>query len=187
MTEVEVRFGGVPAEIDAGPVVLRRWSMDDVAVQKAAVNDSLEHLRPWMPWAASAATEESVGEYLRSAVAAFDAGKSFDFSIRDRATDEVIGGCGLMARIGPGALEIGYWVAASRAGTGVGTAAASALVETARGMDGVRRLEIHCDEGNVRSAAIPRKLGFRLDRVEQREPTAPGESDRSQVWILDLA
>lgn len=182
-----MRFGGVPAEIDAGPVVLRRWSVDDVAVQMAAVNASLEHLRPWMPWAATAATEQSSGEYLRDSVASFDAGTRFDFSIRDRVTDEVVGSCGLMARIGPGALEIGYWVAASRAGTGIGTAAARALVRTARRMDGVRRLEIHCDEGNLPSAAIPRKLGFRLDRVEAREPTAPGECDRSQIWILDLS
>jgi RimJ/RimL family protein N-acetyltransferase len=187
VTEIEVRFGGVPAEIDAGAVVLRRWSRDDLPQQLAAVAANLDHLRPWMAWAAEPPTSESTGDYLRAAVAAFDAGTSFDFSIRDRSTDEVIGSCGLMARIGPGALEIGYWVSASRAGAGVATAAAVALVETARRMDGVQRLEIHCDERNVRSAAIPRRLGFRLDRVESRDPIAPGESGRNQVWVLDLS
>jgi RimJ/RimL family protein N-acetyltransferase len=48
----------------------------------------------------------------------------------------------------------------------------------------VRRVEIHCDEANIASAAIPRKLGYRLDRIERRMPEAPGESGRLMIWVL---
>jgi hypothetical protein len=41
-----------PAEtIKAGDLALTRMSADDVAALVVAVNESLEHLRPWMAWA----------------------------------------------------------------------------------------------------------------------------------------
>jgi len=49
----------------------------------------------------------------------------------------------------------------------------------------VSRVEIHCDEANVASSAIPRKLGYRLDRVSPYPPEAPGESGRRQIWIRE--
>ena len=44
---------------------------------------------------------------------------------------------------------------------------------------------IVCDEANVRSAAIPKRLGYTLDRVETRPPEAPGETGRMQIWVRD--
>ena len=52
-------------------------------------------------------------------------------------------------------------------------------------LPGVRQVEIQCDEANVASAAIPRKLGYRLDRVEAHEPEAPGEQGRRMIWLWD--
>jgi len=49
----------------------------------------------------------------------------------------------------------------------------------------VTRVEIHCDEANVASSAIPRKLGYRLDRVSQYPPEAPGESGQRQIWVRE--
>src|SRR3954463_12759934 len=116
-----VRFRGVPDRIDlpAGRH-LRRWSVDDVDAQVAAVNASLEHLRPWMPWAGEAATSESAGTFVRESIQQFEEGTAFNFAIR--ADDgEIVGGAGLMARQGPGVLEIGYWVAAGHTGRGIAT------------------------------------------------------------------
>ena len=62
-----------------------------------------------------------------------------------------------------------------------------AIVDVARQLDGVQQVEIKCDVANTRSAAIPRRLGFRLDRTEPREPAAAGETGSDQVWALDLS
>ena len=63
------------------------------------------------------------------------------------------------------------------------SAAAQAVTEAAAALADVDRVEIHTDEANERSAAIPRKLGYRLDRVDLRPPQAPAESGRLQIWI----
>jgi len=47
----------------------------------------------------------------------------------------------------------------------------------------VDRVEIHCDAANAPSAAIARKLGYRLDRIEERQPEAAGESGRLMIWV----
>jgi RimJ/RimL family protein N-acetyltransferase len=84
-----------------------------------------------------------------------------------------------------GALEIGYWVQVDHTGRGVATAAAGALADAALRLSAVSRVEIRCDAANLRSAAIPPKLGFRLERTESRPPTAPGETDANLVWVRD--
>jgi hypothetical protein len=40
-----------PERIDAGPVVLSRNTVDDAETVADAIGQSLDHLRPWMPWA----------------------------------------------------------------------------------------------------------------------------------------
>ena len=92
---------------------------------------------------------------------------------------------GLHGRIGPGALEIGYWVGEGHTGRGLATAGARALAEAALALPGVGRVEIHCDEANTASAAVPRKLGFRLDRIEEALITAPSETGRKLIWVME--
>ena len=51
----------------------------------------------------------------------------------------LLGICGLHARLGPGALEIGYWVDVRRTRQGITTLAAAALSELALATQGCRR------------------------------------------------
>jgi RimJ/RimL family protein N-acetyltransferase len=59
-----------------------------------------------------------------------------------------------------------------------------ALTTVALGLDDIDRVEVHTDEANVASAAIPRRLGYRLDRIDSRDPQAPAESGRLQNWVM---
>jgi RimJ/RimL family protein N-acetyltransferase len=42
---------------------------------------------------------------------------------------------------------------------------------------------VHTDEANHASAAVPAKLGYRLDRIEDVPPVAPAETGRRQIWV----
>lgn len=50
-------------------------------------------------------------------------------------------------------------------------------------LDDVTVVEIHCDEANARSAAVPRRLGYALARTEDRDVAAPAEVGRQQIWV----
>jgi RimJ/RimL family protein N-acetyltransferase len=114
-----------------------------------------------MPWAHEAPVPvEQTVELLRSFRGQFDLGQNFVFGMLSSDEAEVVGGTGLHPRVGDGALEIGYWVRASRAGQGFATEAAAALTRVAFEVDGIERVEIRVDPANAESLAIPRKLGF---------------------------
>jgi len=167
--------------IEHGQVTLRRYSEDDVDTVFQAVTASLDHLRPWMPWAADY-TRQSAAEYMAKSVRSWADGSEYNFAIR---TDGALAGsCGLMARIGPGGLEIGYWVHQAYTRRGLATAASAALVEQAFRLPGVTRVEIVHDELNVASGAIPRKLGF--TEVDRRplDMVTPAGTGVGVVWRL---
>jgi ribosomal-protein-serine acetyltransferase len=148
--------------IEHAPVTLRRFRADDLGALFQAVTESLDHLRPWMPWAVDYRLD-SAEEYLARSVKSWDEGTEYNYAILTANPDgssALAGVAGLMARIGPGGLEIGYWVHRAYTRRGLATAATAALVEQAFRLPGVDRVEIVHDELNVASAAIPRKLGF---------------------------
>jgi RimJ/RimL family protein N-acetyltransferase len=174
-----------PERIEAAEVVLTRGSALVVEEFIVAVNASLDHLRPWMPWAQEPANAQSIGGFLLGAEADWVAHRAFQYIITASGGSSFLGCCGLHARLGPGALEIGYWVHADHVGRGVATAAAGALTSTALSLAEVERVEIRCDAANARSAAVARRLGYRLDRIETRIPRTPGETDALMIWVLD--
>ncbi len=147
-----------PDLIDAGPAILRRWRTGDLEAAADAVLASLDHLRPWMPWAVDF-SRASQAEFLAGAERDWESGVAYNYAML--VDGAVAGSSGLMARIGPGCLEIGYWVHQAYTRRGLATAAAAALTEQAFALPGIDRVQIVHDELNVASAGVPRKLGFR--------------------------
>jgi len=169
------------AVIEHAPVTLRRYRAEDVDVLFQAVIESLDHLRPWLPWAADY-SREAAEEFLARSVADWDSGTAYNYAIM--ADGVLAGGIGLMARIGPGGLEIGYWVRREYARRGLATAASAALVEQAFRLPGVNRVEIVHDELNVASAGVPRKLGFTEAERRQLDLRPPEGTGVGVVWRL---
>ena len=165
---------------------LRFFEVDDADAVARAVAESLEHLRPWMPWADEQSTDPAFQrDRLRKLGGLAERGEEWQYGLFARDEPGVLGSFGLMTRRGPGTIEIGYWVHVDAGGHGHATRAAGALTDVALGVEGVRRVLICCDEENVRSAAIPRRLGYRLLRTETRAPEAPGERGRLMMWARD--
>lgn len=176
-----------PDVITAGRIELRRRTLDDDDAMVDAIRMSLDHLRPWMPWAAQEPTVEAQHRVVADADTGWLDGSQFVYGVYESASGELVGGAGLHRRVGPGSIEIGYWVRADRTRRGYARLAAGALTRAALGLAGVGRVEIHCDQANVASAAVPRSLGYRLDRIEDSERLTSGDSGRSMVWLLTAA
>jgi ribosomal-protein-serine acetyltransferase len=176
-----------PAEtLTDSEVTLRRWQHDQLDVVHHVVSDSVDHLAPWVIWAADGYEERDAAEFLELAAMNWARGEAFDYAIC-LPDGEVIGGCGLMRRIGPGGLEIGYWISRHHTGRGFVTKAVRLLVQEAFRI-GAERVEILHDVLNVRSGAVPERLGFTM--VEQRpsdQPPTSATSGVDQLWRLPRA
>jgi ribosomal-protein-serine acetyltransferase len=173
----------LPERIEADGILLRRWARQDAEVQAHAIGESIEHLRPWMPWVAQEPLSLEmrrlmIGNWERD----WEAGGDVFLAIW--IDGRVAGSCGLHRRIGPDALEIGYWTHPAVLRQGVATKAARMLTGAALAVPGITRAEIHHDKANERSAGIPRKLGYEFVEEREREPTAPGESGLFWIWRM---
>jgi ribosomal-protein-serine acetyltransferase len=174
----------IPREwLTDGELVLRRWRPEDTDEVFRAVTGSLESLRQWAFWAIHGYTEDDAAEFIATAVRNWESGEAFGYAVLG-PDEEIIGSCALMARIGPGALEIGYWLAEGHTGRGIMTRAAGLLTEEAFRI-GVRRVEIVHDAVNTRSAGIPARLGFReieTRRTVTGREAAPRETGWEVLW-----
>jgi RimJ/RimL family protein N-acetyltransferase len=178
-----------PYRIVTERLVVRCWEPRDAPLLKEAVDSSLEHLRPWLPWAHELpiALEKTV-ELLRGFRGQFDLGQEFVYAIFSADESEAIGGTGLHTRRGQGVFEIGYWIRASRAREGFATEATAALTRVAFEVCGVERVEIRTDPENAPSLAIPRKLGFveegTLRRIAHGSDGTPLQADAVVFALL---
>jgi RimJ/RimL family protein N-acetyltransferase/catechol 2,3-dioxygenase-like lactoylglutathione lyase family enzyme len=139
-----------------------------------------------MPWAADEPSEVDV---VADRIARFSeealAGGDQLFGIFDSDEREVLGGIGMHRRVGPGALEIGYWIRADAVGRGLATEAAAASTCVAFDVHGVERVEIRCDPANAPSAAVARRLGFRHATTLFGNMLSPTGAPRDTlVWVM---
>lgn len=176
----------LPDRLIADELELRMWTRDDLPAFHDAIVGSVEHLRPWMPWIAlEPQTIEQRAELIaRWRQEWLDGG---DVLIGIFVDAEVAGAGGLHRRRGPGVLEIGYWLRPSFVGRGLATKTARLLTEAAFAVPGIEAVEIHHDKANVRSGAVPRRLGFTLVSEEPDEIEAPGEVGIDCTWRLERA
>jgi RimJ/RimL family protein N-acetyltransferase len=162
--------------------LLRLYAACDLEPLAEVSAQSLAHLQPWMSWATPEAVSwEAQQQRHAERLAQASTGQSYLYVIVE---GQVLHGvCGLHRRVGPGGAEIGYWLRPESVGRGLVTRAVRVLTEAALELPDVDRVEIHCDEANVRSAAVPARLGYRLDRVEDDGVQAPAEVGRGMVWV----
>ncbi len=175
--------------IETPRLVLRCWAPTDAPLLSKAVAESTEHLRPWMPWIkAEPKSEVDRIAYLRSMRAQFDTDEEWVYGVFDREEKNVLGGTGLHRRVGPRAIEIGYWIHAAHVGQGLATELAGALTRVGFAVHDVLRMEIHCDPANARSAAVPRKLGYRHDATLRGAMVRDDGSLRdTMIWTLQAS
>ncbi|WP_238007220.1 GNAT family N-acetyltransferase [Dactylosporangium sp. AC04546] len=169
-----------PEEIAAGDLLLRRWQPSFAGPAAEAVQESLAQLRPFLPWAHDNYGRGASLEFIAISAEDWATGTAYNYAIFT-GDGTFAGGIGLMTRMGPGVLEIGYWMRTALAGRGYMTTAVDTLAGIALGLPGVERVAIRHDAANAASAAVATKAGFtEVGRVE-RAPEAPGETGTAVI------
>lgn len=176
-------MASLPRSITTDRLVLRQWEESDAPSLARAITESLDHLLPWMPWAAFEPTSiDDRTALIRRWRADAEAGGDVVYGVF--LDGEPIGGTGFHRRRGPNTLEIGYWIHAGHVRRGYATELARALTTTAFELDGIDHVEIHHDRANVASGAVPRTLDYRLVSVARRSIDAPGECGVDCGWRI---
>jgi RimJ/RimL family protein N-acetyltransferase len=176
-----------PYRIETERLVIRCYEPRDAPLTKDAVDSSLDHLRPWMPWAEDEPqTLEEKTSLLRLFRSRFDAGEDFAYGIFSAGEAEQLGGTGLHPRVGPGGLEIGYFVRASAARQGIVTESTAALTRVGFEVGGADRIEIRIEPRNEASKGVPRKLGFVEEATLRRRLYAREDGPLRDVTIFTM-
>jgi RimJ/RimL family protein N-acetyltransferase len=171
--------------IETERLVVRCYRPSDARLLAESVAESLEHLKPWMPWVHDEPEPfvEKEKRMLRFR-GLFDLHENYVYGIFSPEETKLLGGTGLHPRLGERELEIGYWIHKDYVNKGLVTESTAALVRVAFEVIPIHRLEIHCDPNNIASASIPRKLGFTHEgTLRQKTPFLDRWSD-SMIWGL---
>lgn len=169
--------------IESDRLTIRQWTEDDAEQLSLAIVASLDHLRPWMAWIAKepCTVEDRRGLIRRWRSEWEQGGDCVVGAFRD---DAVVGSAGLHRRVGPQALEIGYWIHADHIRRGYATEVAAALTSAAFELPDIERVEIHHDKANIASGGVPRRLGFSLVEETPDSVTAPSEIGIECRWVV---
>jgi ribosomal-protein-serine acetyltransferase len=171
-----------PLPIDLGDgAMLRSYTMEDLNVLWEAVERDHERIAKWMPWAIGV-TRDAERTFLERVIAQDGNFEGTGLFIDGRFA----GGVGLT--VGPfgTSAEIGYWITSEFEGRGYVTRACRALIDMAFGELGVHRVVIRAGTDNVRSRAIPERLGFTEEGVHREEGSgSEGFHDLVVYGLLD--
>lgn len=149
----------LPPEVSAGGLVVRPFQLEDVPSFHAAVLDNVDHLLPFMTWAANEPVplEERYALVERWRALA-ERGEAWECGLF--LAGAVAGAAGLAQHDDVGVVEIGYWVHRCFTRRGLATLAAHLLTTTAFETPHVTAVEIRHDRANLASSRVPRRLGF---------------------------
>lgn len=159
-----------PDHFETERLLIRSAHPGDGMMLYEAVSESIQHLKPWMPWAHQQVTPEIEEGIVRRMHADFLKREDLPLFILRKEDNAFIGGSGLhrfdwnVPRF-----EIGYWVRANQQGKGYITEAVWGITNFAFDILFAERIEIHTDDRNERSWRVAERLRFPLEGIHRRD------------------
>lgn len=118
-----------------------------------------EYLREWLPWLDQIQSCDDTMKFIESTIKESSSGGAQNFAILYEGA--ICGVAGFHEinkehRIG----SIGYWLTQNHTGKGIVTEVTKELLNIGFNEFKLNKIEIRCAEGNIKSRAIPERLGF---------------------------
>lgn len=180
----------LPMPIQTPRLLIKPRQVGEGAAIAKAVRESLDHLKPWMPFAKTEPMIEQMEEHCRKSLSEFVARTNFTLSIYDRDGKTFIGSTGLhRPNWSVPSFHLGYWIHRDFEGKGFITESTNALTRYAFEVFGARRVEIRCDGRNQRSLSVMKKLGFVQEGILRNDDIGADGSLRDTIITarLDLS
>ena len=155
-------------------LILRTFLDSDADEVFAVVKRNHDHLKPFMHWATPDYSIDSAREFIEKSIETAKERKGLGFGIFQE--ERFIGSIGFVKfDWNVRKTEIGYWMDRAEEGKGIISAACRVLIGYAFDELHLNRAEIRCAASNLRSAAIPERLGFRKEGVLRQSEFRDGQ------------
>lgn len=153
-----------PEHFKTERLLIRAPHWGDGQFVNEAIRESVNEMRPWLPFVKNLPSIDDSEAYVRKARLNFLERTDLVLHIFEKNTGQFVGSSGLhrfdwYVR----KFEIGYWLRTSRTGEGLMTEAVKGIVAFAIAELEANRLEIRCDTRNNASIAVAKKAGFTLE------------------------
>jgi ribosomal-protein-serine acetyltransferase len=162
---------------------LKIRGVEEAEVFFALSDKNREHLRPWLPWVDVTLSSEDTKKYLEAMLKKFEEKTGADFGIWYEGA--WVGSVGFnKIDSADNCAEIGYWIDKDHEGKGIMTACVKAIISYGFKEYNLHRIEICCDIRNLRSKAVPERLGFTLEGTLRESHKWEGEYFDSLIYGL---
>jgi RimJ/RimL family protein N-acetyltransferase len=172
----------LPDRIVGARVVLRPFERADAPALWAAIDESREHLRPWLPWADGHRTVEATRDFAAKQQAGWIGRTDFGCGVFVKVDGRVLGGSGLHVHDWRARhFEIGYWLRLGETGRGYMRETVALLSRFAFDALGAVRVMIRCDSDNDASRRVAEGSGYLFEGCRRRDGLKPDGSHRDTL------
>jgi ribosomal-protein-serine acetyltransferase len=172
----------LPSELRESRVLLRPYRGGDAEQVFAAIDESRDHLRPWVTWVDNNRTVDDVRDYCIRSQASWLLRTELALGIFDAVSGRYLGGTGLHD---PDwelrTFEIGYWLRVTATGYGYATESTRLLAEFALSRLQALRVTLRCDARNDASRRVAERAGFVLEGRLRSTSVAPDGTVRDDL------
>lgn len=177
----------VPEQFETERLLLRVPQPGDGKAVNDAIRESIDELRPWMPWAKVVPSVAESETFVREAALRFRNHEDLPLLLFRKSDMLYIGGSGMhnidwdVPRF-----EIGYWLRTSLTGQGYMTEAVNGVTALAFDQLEAVRVEIRCDSRNQKSAAVALRCGFTHEATLHSDSRTPDGRLRDTLVFAKL-
>lgn len=167
-------------ELIDGDITLKQFTLADVEKLFQRIDKNREYLREWLPWVDDTKTVKDSKAFIQSTL---ENKNALHCGIWYKG--ELVGAIGFHY-IHPTnkKAEIGYWLAADFQGKGIMTTACKMLIDYGFKKLDLHRIEISCAKKNMKSQAIPIRLGFTKEGLFRESGFVNGEFKDHEYYGL---
>jgi len=131
------------------------------------VDKNRDFLKQWLPWVETATKPSDTKKFIETQLSRFQRGEALHVTIfHGDKISGVLGYDRIDQENGIG--HMGYWLAQEYNGKGIMTKSVKNLIELGFKYYSLNRIEIRCAVNNLKSRAIPERLGFQQEGTIRR-------------------
>ncbi|MEX1000105.1 MAG: GNAT family protein, partial [Thermodesulfobacteriota bacterium] len=124
------------------------------------VDDNREYLKEWLPWLDNNRYFQNTIDFIKISQIQYERNETVQFALMYKGKVAGVVGYHRIDWLNR-STSIGYWLGEQYQGKGLITKSCSKVLDYSFDRMGLNRIEIRCATENLKSRAIPKRLGFK--------------------------